>query len=310
MAPQAWLEVALTFASEQAEEAEAVAQVLSRLSEGRVVWSYEQPRVDARDRLLELGPVTVRAYLPVGEEGPEPVQRRVEEALWHLHVIRPLPRPRFRVLADEDWLQAWKRFYRPIEIGRRFLVVPAWMSVPDTGRVVVRIEPGTAFGTGMHPSTRLCLRLMEDRVRPGEPFFDVGCGSGILAIAAARLGARPVLALDIDPQALEETRANARLNRVTEAVVPVLGSVEQLGSLQGLPSRAPVVVANILAEVLVELLQQGLADRVVPGGVLVLSGILAEREDLVRSQAEARGLVLDERLQEGDWVALRYRRTP
>lgn len=307
--PSAWLEVSLTFETSQEEEAEAVAQVLARLSQGRVVWSYEQPRVDARDWLQDLGPTTLRAYLPL-EEPEAQVRRRVEEALWHLHVIRPLPPARFRVLAEQDWMQAWKRFYRPIPVGNRFLVLPAWMEPPATERLVIRIEPGTAFGTGMHPSTRLCLQALEDRVRPGQPFMDVGCGSGILSIAAALLGAQPVVALDIDPEALEATRANARLNRVEQVIHPMLGSVEALLVAQGVPRQAPLVVANILAEVLVELLEQGLDQLVMPEGELVLSGILEEREPLVHQAARARGLVLVQRLQEGEWVALVWKKSP
>ena len=308
MQEPAWLEVSLTFEPDQSEVAEAVAQVLARLSEGRVVWSYEHPQAAAPNHIRHWAPVTVRAYLPITPKDREDVRRRVEEALWHLHVIRPLPAARFRVLRDEDWLHAWKRFYRPIPVGRRLLVVPAWMEPPEGDRTVIFIEPGTAFGTGMHPSTRLCLEALEERVRPGEPLMDIGCGSGILAIAAAKLGARPVLAVDIEPQALEETRDNARRNRVEDRIHVHQGSVAEILAGETPLGKAPVVVANIFAEVLAELLDQGLARLVTSPGYLVLSGILEEREDLVRRAAARQGLTLVDRAQEGEWVCLQYRR--
>ncbi len=303
-----WLEVSLTFVPEQSEVAEAVAQVLARLSDGRVVWSYEHPQADAPNHIQSWGPVTVRAYLSTTPETQEEIQRRVEEALWHLHVIHPLPPARFRLLQDEDWLHVWKRFYRPIPIGRGLLIVPAWMDPPQGNRTVILIEPGTAFGTGMHPSTRLCLEALEYLVRPGEPLIDLGCGSGILAIAAAKLGARPVLAADIEPNALEETRNNALRNRVEDHIHVFQGSVDEILSGEAPILQAPVVVANIFAEVLAELLDQGLARLVTPHGHLVLSGILEEREGLVQRAAESQHLSLVNRAQEGEWVCLQYRR--
>lgn len=308
MKDQGWLEVSLTFDPNQSEVAEAVAQVLSRLSGRRVVWSYEHPQADATNHIQHWGPVTVRAYLPTTPQTREETQHRVQEALWHLHVLHPLPPVRFRLLKEEDWLHAWKRFYQPIPVGRNLLVVPAWMEPPQEGRTVIFIEPGTAFGTGMHPTTRLCLEALEDLVRPGQPVIDLGCGSGILAIAAAKLGARPVLAADIEPQALEETRDNARRNRVEDHIHVLQGSVAEILTGKAPIRQAPVVVANIFAEVLVELLDQGLARLVTPHGYLVLSGILEEREKGVQRAAEGQHLSLVHRAQEGEWVCLQYRR--
>ncbi len=303
-----WLEVALHFEGGEGETAEAAAQVLAELSQGRVVWSYEHPQVEARGRVKARGPLTVRAYLPVTPETLEAVRRRVAEALWHLHVIRPLPEPRFRVLRDEDWLHAWKRFYRPLRVGRRFLVVPAWMTPPPgEDRVPIFIEPGMAFGTGMHPSTRLCLEALEEAVHPGRPMFDVGCGSGILTIAAAKLGARPAVGVDVEPEAVEEARANALRNQVAEATVFLPGSLDQLLAGKAPVTRAPVVVANIFADVLADLLNRGLAHLLTPDGLLVLSGILEDKTDLVEEAAARQGLVLHRRTQEGEWVCLHYK---
>ncbi len=307
MSSQQWLEVALTFEPEESEVAEAVAQTLARLSEGRVVWSYEHPQADAVDLVQHWGPMTVKAYLPCREETRDIIQRRVEEALWHLHVIQPLPQARFRVLHDEDWLHAWKRFYRPIEVGQKLLVVPAWIHPPSTNRVPIFIEPGTAFGTGMHPSTRLCLEALESHVQPEAPVVDVGCGSGILSIAAAKLGARPVVAIDIEEEAVRETRANARLNGVEHDIQVFQGSVSDLLARGKMVQKAPLVVANIFADVLVALLEEGLDRLLLPGkGVLVLSGILEDREQEVHQAAQRRRLSFLHRAQEGEWVCLHY----
>ena len=302
-----WLEVTLPFEEEDGEAAEAAAQVLARWSQGRVVWSYEQPRVDATNRVRERGPVTVRAYIPVTPENLESTRRQVAEALWHLHVIRPMPEPRFRVLQDEDWLQAWKRFYRPIRVGHRLLVLPAWMSSDDPERIPIFIEPGTAFGTGMHPSTRLCLEALETWVQPQRPLLDVGCGSGILAIAGAKLGARPAVGVDIEPEAIEEARKNAVRNQVGAVTSFLVGSVPEILAGKAPVRRAPVVVANIFADVLADLLDQGLARLLTPDGVLILSGILEDTAHLVQQAAARQGLRLVRRTQEGEWVCLHYK---
>jgi ribosomal protein L11 methyltransferase len=213
----------------------------------------------------------VRAWLPVDGTLADR-QAELEEGLWHLGQIQPFPSPTFRSVDEQDWAEIWKREYRPLPIGRRLMVLPSWSTADPGGRLVVRLEPGMAFGTGAHPTTRHCLELIEETLRPGERVVDLGCGSGILSIAAARMGARRVLALDTDPQAVELAQLNVRRNRVARQVKVALGSYRADG-----PGRIELVdllVANLRSDTLIDLLQAGLATWVGPTGRLVLSGLL------------------------------------
>jgi ribosomal protein L11 methyltransferase len=277
----------------------------------------------------------VHAYLEA-DEHLEETRQKLEEGLFYLGMIRPLPAPAYRQIADQNWMEAWKANYRPIPVGERLVIVPAWMDSPDPTRIAVRIDPGMAFGTGTHPTTQLCLELMEgffeDRKtgRSGlggvggpspsgrEPLkvletfrvpdvIDVGCGSGILSIAALKLGAERALGVDIDAESVRNSRENADLNGIGEQLILGQGSVAEV--LQGgYPLKsAPLVLANILAPVIIRLFDAGLAELLEPGGEMILSGILAEQELRVLTAAAAKGLKLVDRRQMGDWVALRCR---
>jgi ribosomal protein L11 methyltransferase len=186
-------------------------------------------------------------------------------------------------------------------------------------RVAIRIDPGMAFGTGTHPTTQLCLEIVDSIydegrstrsprrssfvIRPSS-VIDLGCGSGILAITALKLGAEQALGVDIDPDAVQASHSNAELNGVSERLQVGLGSVDEILGGDFAIRQAPLVLANILAPVIVRLLHAGLADLVTPGGALVLSGILAEQAGEVEAEVRRHGLQLSERRQEGDWVAL------
>jgi ribosomal protein L11 methyltransferase len=254
--------------------------------------------------------LVVKTYLKPGARG-EQIRRQIEEGLWRLSLIYPLPEPQIRTLREEDWAHAWKKFYKPLRIGRRVLLKPSWEEVtiqPDD--VVIELDPGMAFGTGLHPSTRLCIAALEEIVQPGDAVLDLGTGSGVLALVAAKLGAGAILATDIDTLAVRVAKENAALNglavgehlRIEEGSVPA-----------GMAGRFQVIVANILAEVLVGLFDGKyenplLAEPSAPGGYLILSGILNDRAGLVIEAAERYGLRLIERKTEGDWVALVVRR--
>ncbi len=198
--------------------------------------------------------------------------------------------------------------FSPMRIGRRLLVTPAWLDVPpDLDVLSLRIDPGAAFGTGTHPTTRLCLRALERhlmRRQPGVPVIDLGTGTGILAIAAALLGARPVLALDVDPEAVRVARRNVSANGVAEAVRVETGSLaEVLSGGWGL-AGAPVVVANILVHVLVDFFANGLAGAVTPGGLLILSGLLRSQTPDIRACLQWHGLTELAQEREEDWVCV------
>ena len=294
-----WLEVTLVLDDELAEP---VADVLARFAPGGVALGYDN--VDPDPERPHAGPFRVQAYLPADENLPA-TQAALAEALWHLGQIRPLPEPALRFVENQDWSESWKRHYRPLRLGRHLVIIPSWATTalgPDD--VPVLLDPGMAFGTGTHPTTQLCLELLEENLRPGMTVIDLGCGSGILGLAALRLGAGLVLALDTDPEATRATQDNARLNQIGANLRTHLGSLTDLlqGGVQ--PGRAPLVVANILAGTLARMLGEGLPRVLEPGGRLILSGILREQSAEVEAALEASGMRLMEQRTREDWVAL------
>lgn len=297
-----WLEVSLTV---NGELAEAVADVLARFAPNGVVTEQSVRFTDEEDEGTPVGDITVRAYL-VADETLEETRQRLEESLYYLGMIQPLPAPVFTPIADQNWMEAWKARYQPIPIGEKLVIVPAWMDSPDPTRASIKIDPGMAFGTGTHPTTQLCLEFLEEHLPENCPLvIDVGCGSGILAIAALKLGARLALGVDIDEASIRNSEENAQNNGVdSDAFQLGLGSVEEIRSGRFGATSAPLVLANILGPVLIRLFEGGLADLVAPRGKLILSGILAHLATEVSAAAEQHGLKLMESKQIGDWVAL------
>jgi ribosomal protein L11 methyltransferase len=317
-----WLEISLVV---DGELAEAVAEVLARYVSNGVVIESTAVTANADDSEGHpVGPLRVCGYLPVDSQVEE-TRQRIEEALWYLGRIRPLPAAQFRTLQEQDWAEAWKEHYKPIAIGRRLMVVPAWLETPDPGRIPIRMDPGMAFGTGTHPTTQLCLEMIETYLdhaginqmvdeasqpleSPAPSIIDVGCGSGILAVAALKLGASRALGVDIDPESITASIENGLLNEVSERLEVGLGSVAEVRAGGFGLRQAPLVAANILAPVIIRLLDDGLGELATPGGVLVLSGILAEQCESVVEALERHGLQLREQRQSGDWVALAAQR--
>ncbi len=300
MAEARWLEVSLLVNDELAE---AVAEVLDRYVSQGVVMTREVKFNDAEDEGTPFGPVRVYGYIVI-DENVEETRQKLEEALWHLGQIQPLPKPEYRPIEDQDWMTAWKEHYRPIPIGERLMILPIWLTMDSSDRIAVKIDPSMAFGTGTHPTTQLCLAMVEKFVKPHQRIIDVGCGSGILSIAALLLGARLALAVDIDPASVRSTRENASANGVLDQMEIGLGSVAEILRGQFTMRQAPVVLANILAPVIIRLFDAGLAELVQPGGLLILSGILLEQAPAVIDAGLAQGLVFMEQVSMGDWVAL------
>lgn len=308
-----WLEVSLTV---NGELAEAVADVLARFAPNGVTTEQAVKFNDEEDEGTPVGPITVRAYLPANE-GLEEQRQKLEESLYYLGMIQPLPTPVFTPLVDQDWMEAWKMRYQPIPIGKSLIIVPAWLDSPDASRISIKIDPGMAFGTGTHPTTQLCLELLESYVPKDGAVIDIGCGSGILSVAALKLGAEFALGVDIDEASVKASRENAEANGIPADQFAIgLGSVTEVlaGRFQALSRggslvirNAPLVLANILAPIIIRLFNTGLADLVSPGGALILSGILAEQVEGVIACVESHGLELVERRQSGDWVALLVR---
>ena len=297
-----WLEVSMTV---DGELAESVADVFARFAPNGVMTEQGVKYNDAEDAGTPTGPITVRAYLEVNEQLEE-TRQKLEESLFYLGMIQPLPTPAYKQIADQNWMEAWKQHYKPILIGQRLLILPAWMESPEPERVAIKIDPGMAFGTGTHPTTQLCLELMEKSFVKGQTskVIDVGCGSGILSIAAIKLGAEHVVAVDIDPESIVNSRENADVNGVGDELMLGVGSVQDVLAGQFAFKSAPLVVANILAPVIVRLFNAGMADLIAEHGAIILSGILFEQEQSVIEAGQAKGLRLIERRQSGDWVAL------
>ena len=297
----AWLELAV---EADVEAVEAVSEILGRVAPGgtSVEPAFELIDEGLGARLDPSRPAIVRAYLPARDRAA--AERAAAEALGHLQAfgLRPIGELRTRIVEEADWADAWKAYFPVMRVGRRLVIRPTWRRhrrAPDD--VVLALDPGMAFGTGLHPTTRLCLAGVEalaDRgVLASASVLDVGCGSGILAIAALKLGAVSALGLDTDPIAIEATVANARRN----ALVRRLRAHE--GSLPSGEVPFDVVLANLIAGLLVPLATR-LAEELRPGGVLLASGIFIDREGDVRAAFGAAGLEVTGRTAEGDWVAL------
>ena len=255
--------------------------------------------------------ITVRCYLSAEQAVRD--RSTIEEGLWHLSQLLPLELPQFRSLADTDWMEAWKEHYSVIHVSDRVVIVPSWKPYSQApGEIVVRVDPGMAFGTGLHPSTQQALDSLERFLRPGDVVLDVGTGTGILAIAAVKLGATGVLALDIDEAAVRAARLNAEANGVGGRIRVALGSViaveRRSGPLPAVVEQGAydLLLVNIIAEVIREM-APALLRLVRPGGAIVTAGVIKEREQLV-TEAFAGSTEVVNRAQEGDWVSLTLRR--
>jgi ribosomal protein L11 methyltransferase len=272
--PARWLELAVEVPRE-AEE--AAADILRRFA----------PRGVAIEPAGES--VVVKAWLPDGANLARQ-RRAVRRALASLPAT-----VRTRWLREEDWAEAWKAFFPVLRISRRLVICPAWRSYrARAGEAAIRLDPGMAFGTGQHPTTLMCLLALEETVRPGVSVLDLGTGSGILALASARLGASSVLAVDNDPLAVRAARENVRLNGL-EAVVRV-GE----GSVEGALGPFDVIAANISAPVIVEL-AGAMAKALGPGGVLIAGGFSEAKAAEVAAALTAAGLTMERTLSDGEW---------
>jgi ribosomal protein L11 methyltransferase len=296
------------------EAVEAVSEILARHAPGgaSVEPAFELVDEGLSARVDVARPAVIRAYLPaLDAAAARTAIAEARGALGHLQAfgLRPIGDLKVRVVHEEDWADAWKSHFPVMRVGRRIVIRPTWRRHRRSpGDVVLALDPGMAFGTGLHPTTRLCLEGIEDWADEGRlaspacRLLDVGCGSGILSIAAASLGPASVLAVDTDPIAIEATRANGRRNRVLRRVHARRGSVPT--------GDGPfdLVVANLIATLLADLATD-LRDELRPDGRLLASGIFLDREPKVRAAFESAGLEPVRRREEGDWVALEAIRT-
>jgi len=288
------------------EAIEAVSEVFGRLGRGAAVRPTRLLR-DATDELSAredtTAPYELTVHIP-DDDGAAAAVEETERALWHLQAfgLRPVGGLQVTAVEDSDWTEAWKAGYTPQRIGR-VVVRPSWLDEPiQPGELLLSLDPGMAFGTGLHPTTRSCLRLLQ-QVRPMPPvLLDVGSGSGILSLAALLLGAERAVCLDTDPVAVEATRANADANGLGDRVDARAGSLPAEAT-----ERFPLVVANLVASVLVELAPR-LATHAEMGATVLASGIIDRRASEVVAAFNDVGLAVRERIEDDEWVSLRAER--
>jgi ribosomal protein L11 methyltransferase len=289
------------------EAVEAVSEILGRLGHGSAVEPLRLVADEADEQALRPDPAAgfrVTTWVPDDETAADSVAR-TETALGHLRAfdLRPMSGLTVTAVDDADWATGWRSGYAPIRLGRLSLV-PTWLEVPPDAELVIRLDPGMAFGTGLHPTTRGCLELLQRLGPMPAEVLDVGTGSGILGLGALRLGARRVVGYDVDRLAVEAATANAAANDLGAQFEARLGTLPE-----DVLRPYPLVLANLVAAVLVELAPR-LAAHTAPGGTLIASGIIDTRADEVDAALVASGFVVEERLVDGDWITLRARRAP
>ncbi|MDP6453105.1 MAG: 50S ribosomal protein L11 methyltransferase [SAR202 cluster bacterium] len=244
--------------------------------------------------------VTVKTYLPI-DNTTERRRNQIDvgvRLVAHLATISPL---REQYVEEEDWQNAWKEHFDPLRIGQHLVICPTWREVEITeSDILIHLDPGMAFGTGHHPTTRTCMEILERETRPGDRILDVGCGSGILSVVAVKMGAASALGLEIDPVAARAGEENVRINGIEDKVQIVQGTLPSpLAEAQGFD----IVAANISAKVVTNLAPH-LIDTVAIGGKLIAGGIIEPHVEGVTKALNAVGASVDQAFVDGDWVTL------
>ena len=279
--------VEITVADIDEEGAEAVSEVFNRYGYGGAVIETTTP---------DFSRITVRTVIPAEDDQ---LLQKIEITLALMGKALPmgLPDPQMRFIGENDWAESWKEHFHVVHIGQRIVVQPSWREyTSNPGDVVIRLDPGLAFGSGLHPTTQLCLHILQRMPLAGVDLFDVGAGSGILAIAAARMGARPVRAVDVDEIAIRVARENMARNNLAD-IEAAVGSAGATGGRQW-----SLVVANILSNVLIEIMAD-LKAALKPHGRLILSGIINDQEQAMHDCLARHHLQILARHVAGDWIA-------
>lgn len=295
------------------EAVEAVSNILHEVGASGVV--IEDPEILHREwdvsfgEIYQLSPqdyptegVIIKAYLPLNTDLgkiTEEIQLSIENLVQY-----GIPIGKGEVtlaeVDEEDWETAWKKYYKPVQISDRITITPTWEEYTPRNKeeLVIELDPGMAFGTGTHPTTVLCIQAIEKWIKPGDHVIDVGCGSGILSIAAAKLGAGSILAMDLDEVAVNSTNMNAELNRISDKI-----EIRQNNLLEGVTGPVELIVSNILAEIIVRFIDdayQCLKDD----GLFITSGIISQKSEEVTSALKQAGFTILETVMLEDWVSI------
>ncbi len=285
---------------------EMVGEVLNELGCGGVLYHDPSLYDQESDYTGELFPedlpeedksYRVIGYLPLRDGLDEKIQK-IKSRLAEIKEYLPLGKGEItlRRVKEEDWANAWRAYYHPETVGR-ITITPSWLPFQaKPGEIIIKLDPGMAFGTGSHPTTKLSLELLQETLAEGALVYDVGTGSGVLAIAAAKLGAR-VIAVDIDPVAVEIARENIDRNQVSNQVQAYSGNL-----LGGVQEQADLIITNIIAEVIINLIPEA-AEKLKPGGCLIASGIIKDKADKVRESLEEAGFTIIKTLHQDEWLA-------
>jgi ribosomal protein L11 methyltransferase len=304
-----WSEISILTTNEAVEP---ISNILHEAGASGVVIEDPQELIKDREQafgeIYQLDPgdypevgVMVKAYLPFSSFLGETVDE-IKEAINNL-VTYDIDIGQNKVtlseVDEEEWANAWKKYYNPVKISERFTIVPTWETYEkkNSDQLIIELDPGMAFGTGTHPTTVMCIQALEKTVKPGDTVIDVGTGSGVLSIAAAQLGASKINAYDLDPVAVQVAKENIELNKAEDIV-----TVSQNDLLKNITEPADLIVANILAEIILRFVDDAY-NLVKPGGYFITSGIIKQKKQDVKSALTSAGFVIEETLTMEDWVS-------
>ena len=305
-----WTEVTVKIAPEAVEMASGVLYATgvggvsitdsSLLEESeRLTSAWDVLDDDVREK-YEVDFATLKAYYPP-ETDIEETLKTIEEGIKSLEGLTDISGLEIsaKEVHEQDWENEWKKYYKPVPVGKRIIIKPQWEEIDDESRdVVIELDPGMAFGTGTHETTRMCLALLEEFVTPESTLLDIGTGSGILSVGAAKLGCGKIVASDIDSVAVKVAKENAELNGVADKI-----DIRCCDLTTGISGKYSIVVANIIADAVI-MLSESAANFMADGGVYITSGIIEHRIDDVKNALTKNGFNIDRVVREGEWAAI------
>ena len=260
-------------------------------------WDFIDPELVKQD----YEGVIIKAYFPEDDN----LNKKIELVRENIEVIpqnergKKLGEVTVTEVYEEDWAEAWKKYYKPVRIGERIVIKPTWEEYEkNEDELIIELDPGMAFGTGTHETTMMCIEALESYVKDGHKLFDIGCGSGILSIVAAKLGAKKVIGVDIDSTCVKVSQENIRMNEVEDLI-----EIRQGNLLDVVHEKAHIIVANIIAEVIIEMTDY-VPDYLYDGGIFIASGIILEKVDRVRKKLEDKGFKILEIKYLGQWALI------